>query len=504
MKHRILVIDDRLDEQERFDGYNRLAREVEARVSGFEIEMFLAMSPTEIPLMLRQNRYSAVLVDAVLDEKWPSWCDLDFVLGHIDSSIPIALLSSHWDDTNSVQLNRALQRQNCHTVLHWRDIAGRSDGSLEYAVAQFVGLISAHHKLRVTFEDAGDHNLRILHISDLQFGGIEEKRLRLEAVRSAERVLEAWGRIPPDFVAFTGDIAEHGNPSEYSCALEWLEFFFDRLGLTKKAPFAELLIVPGNHDVNVAIAAASRIELTRGGKSNILSLKLQPAIISPDLIAQAYTPFRQFLERSSDVPLLIRDVEESSFAWVESRYRHLGVIFYGINTAGPASANGLPDRLVDANALARIGVEITKGMEDCSSKAPVVIGLGHHCPVSAVADRSVTNTQDFSTFFKGDNKTALFLHGHIHEQAVQYISEDGFRMVRSCASTLTKDGSARPPDSLRGFNLVELSPGNGWPLGNLKISCYAWIGSNIKPISTDVWVRDTDGMFREIKSAAGK
>ncbi|MBV5346799.1 metallophosphoesterase family protein [Lamprocystis purpurea] len=498
MKFKVLVIDDRLGVESRRNGYVRLAQEIEARVPGFSIELDWAERPSDITIKLRQNRYSAALVDAVLTELWPSECDLDFAMSKLDDSIPIALLSSHWDDTNAAQLNRALLRPNCNTILHWRDIAGEGGGCIEYAVAQFSGMIANRQHLRLSLDGETSDSIRILHISDLQFGGIDASKVELEAMRSADRVLAAWSNQPPTFIAFSGDIAEHALPSEYKSALRWLEFFFGRLGISWP-PNGELLVVPGNHDVSIAIAAASRIELERDEGSDSLAPRLASTVKNADLITEAYAPFRQFMKTAAHAPLLSEEVDETSFAWVEARYRHLGVVFYGINTACPASPHGVPKRQVDANALAQIGVEIGRSVSSGEKDGPLIIGISHHSPISASGDKSVTNPEDFATFFKGRLKTALFLHGHIHEQAVQYLSEDGFRMVRSCASTLAKEGSARPRDSLRGFNLLELSSVDGRRNARLCASSFGWIGGTIKEISSGEWERDYDGMFREAR-----
>lgn len=91
--------------------------------------------------------------------------------------------------------------------------------------------------------------IRVLHVSDLH--------ARPEVRRDLDIVVEAFlarvqvivesheGAI--DCVAFTGDVAHSGKPHQYDCARE---AFFDPLMSTLSLSKSELLLVPGNHDVD--------------------------------------------------------------------------------------------------------------------------------------------------------------------------------------------------------------------------------------------------------------
>lgn len=277
-------------------------------------------------------------------------------------------------------------------------------------------------------------------------------------------------------------------------------YFLQRLdgqSIQLRPPSPRLLFVPGNHDVNLRLAAAARVSFRHTSTDNILNPKFEKTIQEP-LLDYAYAPYRQFLEQLTDCPHLLASsqIDEHSFAWVEARFRHLGVVFYGINTAQPASAFTLPARQVCADALANIGVKLKEIVADCGKPPPLIIGLSHHSPQTADGDGGVTNPAAFSTFFHGTEKTSLFLHGHIHEHDLQYTSNDGLRLVRSCTTTLTKKEGSRPSDSLRGFNLLELTRKNHAVCG-LKAVSYGWVGTLLKEIKKAEWIRGTDGMFFE-------
>lgn len=489
MKHLVIVVDDQV--RERRNGYNLLAKKISELQPGFVISFDFVEDPNQLLLMTKMNHYTAAIVDAVL---WPDYT-ITKALQDLGNEIPIALVSGRWDLTNAEQIDEAWKKPNCRTFLHWRDIDPEGSGQIDYAVRAFVSMIADNEKLDIQLNLGPNDPIRILHISDVQTGGYDERTLKLEAGRCANHILQHWSECSPTFVAFTGDIAEHGNPVQYKSAKEWIAYFFARLRLNS-LPARNLLYVPGNHDVNLRLAAAARVQLVDNKKTGNLEMRLGDDVQQADLLGYAYTPFRNFLSEINDAPLITQDINEHSLAWVESRYRHLGVIFYGVNTAQPASAYGLPDRQVDPNALARISVELEEVVAACGDTPPLVVGLGHHSPVSASADSAVGNPEDFDKFFRGRVKTGLFLHGHIHEHDLSYSSNGGLRIVRSCATTLTKKESARPKDSLRGFNLLELGR-EDHNVTSLNAYSFGWVGNDIKELKKGAWVRKDDGMFRE-------
>ena len=73
--------------------------------------------------------------------------------------------------------------------------------------------------------------MRLLHISDLHAGSVEETAVE----RSLERLIES---VSPELIAVTGDLAHRGRRREHERAAAFLR------GLGRP-----LLVVPGNHDI---------------------------------------------------------------------------------------------------------------------------------------------------------------------------------------------------------------------------------------------------------------
>jgi CheY-like chemotaxis protein len=501
MRFNILIVDDSHESRKR--SYDAFVKKCVVEL-GVEIRHHIVRKPNELPRVLRSQRVDAVILDAVLNEV-AGWEDFSSVeaLSHIGSKIPIALISGRWDKTNSAQLTEVFKSPNCRTFMHWRDIdLDGGSGQIDYAVRSFGKLLSESTKLDLGIRLEEDESIWILHLSDVQAGGFDDKSLRLETRRCAEAVIARTGKSGPTFIAFTGDVAEYGDPAQYIGAKRWIEYFVKQLGWSP-LPTRRILYVPGNHDVNISLAAASRLKFDKPkakGKAapSAGRFSLGAEVVQPELVRYGLAPYEKFHEE-----ICVRDEVAASSkgltaAWVEGAYQHLGVVFYGVNTAHPIVPTGLPGRSVDPNALADISEQLGDLVSPSEGRKPIVIGLGHHCPISASDDSAVSNPTDFKTFFGGAVPTALFLHGHIHEHSLED-SSSPIRLVRSCATTMTKQSWSRPEDSLRGFNLLELRRLNGEIVG-LSGYCYSWLSSTLHEIKQASWSWDGSGTFRVTES----
>ncbi len=102
-------------------------------------------------------------------------------------------------------------------------------------------------------------SLNLFHFSDIHFNRRHIDRwdpdedLRREVVRDLERVTDKAG--PADAVLITGDIAFSGQHNEYAALRGWLGKVAE---LACHDPGA-VLMVPGNHDVDLKVAASSRV-----------------------------------------------------------------------------------------------------------------------------------------------------------------------------------------------------------------------------------------------------
>jgi 3',5'-cyclic AMP phosphodiesterase CpdA len=78
----------------------------------------------------------------------------------------------------------------------------------------------------------------------LAFLSWQRKRHRVHTLQPLAALLADLTRYAPDHIAMTGDLVNFALPAEFSAARHWLE---------KLSPPATLSVIPGNHDLTVAL-----------------------------------------------------------------------------------------------------------------------------------------------------------------------------------------------------------------------------------------------------------
>lgn len=122
-----------------------------------------------------------------------------------------------------------------------------------------------------------DEEIWMLHISDLQFGGKGLPHTPEPLVQLIERTLESFvnGRVSseeegsrqfPWMALITGDLSQRGRPDELAQASDFRTKLFDMLSglrsdMRGAAGNAQVVIIPGNHDVNWDIARAQNLHV---------------------------------------------------------------------------------------------------------------------------------------------------------------------------------------------------------------------------------------------------
>jgi 3',5'-cyclic AMP phosphodiesterase CpdA len=295
-----------------------------------------------------------------------------------------------------------------------------------------------------TFDAAslGDRVWRVAHLSDVHVVG-ERYGFRIESGRAGPRgngrLVQAMGRLaalhaarPLDLVLISGDMTDAG------ISAEWAEF------LDIVAMYPELgermLILPGNHDLNIVdranparldllfspvktlrkMRALSAIAAIQGGRTRLASFEGETP--GPTLAA-ALEPRRLTLEAFADAGGL-RPSANLARLWNE--------LFPLI--VPPAEADGLGVALLDSNAdtnfsftnalgliIAEQAQRLTAAL-DAHPKARFIVALHHHLaeypmPVDAFSERvgtALINGSWFLRVLKPYAERVVVMHGHRH------------------------------------------------------------------------------------------
>lgn len=518
MHHKILVIDD--NHKERAEIYEQLAIACADRAvatpPSFGIEIILAQHPLDVETLLRNNSFSAVILDVVLNG-WKGASGVPVratdMLAKLDDSIPVALLSSEWVSDEVKNLVATWPTKNCRMFIHWDDISDKAHieaGSLTRVLCELAKYIEAYKNIDYSIELEDGIPIRILHLSDLQFGGFNNWKLKLDAPHCANVIRRKW-KDGPTFIVITGDIAERGFPIEYDAAYSWLSELVSEFGWS--LPSSRILLVPGNHDVCLPFAASSMLALEETqdsknarAKDPMLEKKLRIDFAADeklvcDLADYAFRPYLDFCTRLAPRNLLPlpedtdrKNSARYSYAWVEARFRHYGIVFFGLNTAQPVHFRTVPDRAVPKPTIESLAQEVRQIAGKLPSP-PLVIGLTHHSPLRGQKGEAVDEPEHFAQLFTDAPRIALWLHGHWHNRETSHTSVPGnHQLVINSAPSLTLHETRRPPDSARGFSMLELErPEN--EITGCKIYPVEWSGTN------GLVIREAEGKLYEVDAS---
>jgi transcriptional regulator with XRE-family HTH domain len=134
--------------------------------------------------------------------------------------------------------------------LRWQDVA--DSGEIEQVDVNFgIGLGANIEEVNIA--PALSH---VLHLSDLHFGTTDNARTWYAQLAEDLRYELACSRL--DAVIISGDIATKSTPDEYAAA----KLFINSLSQEFQLEPHQIVIVPGNHDINWQISEAAYFRLT--------------------------------------------------------------------------------------------------------------------------------------------------------------------------------------------------------------------------------------------------
>jgi 3',5'-cyclic AMP phosphodiesterase CpdA len=287
-----------------------------------------------------------------------------------------------------------------------------------------------------------DRTWRIAHLSDIHVVG-ERYGFRIESGRAGPRGNERLYRLfalldsvhaknPVDAIVITGDMTDAGRSAE------WSEFFD---ALTAYPRLAErVLILPGNHDLNIVDRAnPARLDLPTSPNRTLRRLRFLSAADAlhggrvrlidqtgrclAGSLAEALKPHRAEIARFADVgrPRLSRALNElwaAVFPMVlpPDRDDGLGIILLDSNADTHFSFT---------NALGMISLEQVKGIEIAAAQYPQafwVIALHHHVieyptVTKVLSERigtALVNGNWFVRRLQALGDRVVLLHGHRH------------------------------------------------------------------------------------------
>jgi hypothetical protein len=340
-------------------------------------------------------------------------------------------------------------------------------------------------------EPTGCRTWRVAHLSDLHVVG-ERYGFRIESGRGGPRGNDRLARLmdrlaaihaddPLDLILVTGDMTDAGR------ATEWAEFL-DAVALHPELA-ARMVILPGNHDVNIVDRAnPARLDLPFSPGKRLRQMRTLSAIAAVQgervyvvddagkpavTLNEALAPHRQRIAAFAEHGGLSRaarliGVFDDQFPMVlpPDQEDGLGVVILNSNAETHFSFT---------NALGLVSVEQTHRLAAVFAnfpKARWIVALHHHLieypmPVATFSERIGTALINGSWFVRTLNRFAertVVMHGHRH---IDWIGGCGALKIISAPSPVMGAPDAAPTR----FLIHALAAGSGGRLCLLPPQC---------------------------------
>jgi len=439
-----MIIDDELDVRK--DAYLKILQ----HENSFDLEFIHSWKEMD---KIDNVFVHAYLVDVILD----NWRidNLGPVFERIGKNQPIILVSRN---LSAIKEDKNLMSKLSHVIdsqvrqfMAWSEFADDSNLiKLDNAGATCYRITAELDKFykRSPFKPDPNEPLNIIHISDLQFGDPNEDKGTFFSEHVIANTLRARN-ISPHFLAITGDISFSGRPAEYSFALKWLESFLEELWPDKDYN-DRILLVPGNHDVNLRFCAADYYEYSFEEKK-LSSLPLDKA--GNDQCEYGLSPFRDFAYKlTGDLNWLLAD---KNLCWISEKFLHLGLRFFHLNSTAFISFQN-PDVPQIADSALQTILKLRPKVED--ENLLCNIAISHHGPPDAGSEeKTFTNWGNIGNFFEL-KKMDVLIHGHGHAWRTRYLQQGSYtnKMIIVMAPSTHINKKKRPGNERRGFNLITL------------------------------------------------
>lgn len=433
--------------------------------------------------------FDAVLLDVNLDG-WGK--TLGEALEQIGGKCPVVLVSQFWEEPrtheNIAEALSKVKKLPFVGTLVLNDL-GR-DGWENHASSMCSQLILAitRYRQQGLLEVDDNKPIRILHLSDPQYGDPGEDNLAFLVEKEIPRFVIDDLALPIHFIVITGDITYSGHPDEYILAEEKLNDLV-RAFLPNREDWRErILLVPGNHDVNLRLAAADRVKYSFSDAT--LSCINTSTTEKESHRSYALQPFRDFSWRLTGNPQW-RDSDE--LCWINDSFHHLGLRFYLFNSAATINCNRPKTAEIPLQALDRIVSAVPE------KRDLLGIVLSHHGP-NIPKDTNIEPISNWPQVAKTiqNSPIRLFVHGHGHDRLADFCPlsdriprkpegllgrEEVFRVM---APTTHLNHEKRRDGTHRGFNLITLSRING-RVEEIEVDSYILSGERPHRASGAPW-----------------
>ncbi|MEA5609340.1 HEAT repeat domain-containing protein [Nodularia spumigena] len=269
----------------------------------------------------------------------------------------------------------------------------------------------------------------ILHLSDLHFGTPDQAKLWSNQLAiDLQQELE----IPHlDALILSGDIADKSTPPEYAAAQQ----FFDELRQDFPLQPEQIIIVPGNHDLNWQISSEEGYIPTdrkkyQGSMDENCVIDDGGAyfigVVDPKKYKRRFEHFSNFYQTIKNQPYPL-DYDQQ---YTLDHFPNQNLLILGLNSAWQLDHHYKSRANINMNTLSNALTKIRrqKEYENC-----IKIAVWHH-PLDSAWDDRIKDQSFMEQLTVAGFR--FFLHGHVHQAQKGFNEYDAERgLFRICAGT---------------------------------------------------------------------
>jgi HEAT repeat protein/3',5'-cyclic AMP phosphodiesterase CpdA len=295
-------------------------------------------------------------------------------------------------------------------------------------------------------------SMYILHLSDLHFGTPDQAKLWSNQL--AADLYNELNCPRLDALIVSGDIAKFSTPEEYHAAQQFLDNLRQEFQLQPK----QVIMVPGNHDLNWGLAKQAYKLIDREDYQGELKeghyIKVDEKVIryrDEELYKQRFAHFSTFYETIKGEPYPLEYEQQGILYHLPEQ----NLLLLGLNSAWQLDYYYKSRASIHMEALTKALTQIRRNRavyENC-----LKIAVWHH-PLDSDGDDRITDQGFMEQLAVAGFR--LFLHGHIHKAETSLyrydMSADGRKLDRICAGTF-------------GALTKELMPAYPWQYNLLKL-----------------------------------
>jgi hypothetical protein len=456
-KYKLLIIDDLI--KERLDVYERF----------FISDLFeiIKISDYSEFFKIKNQKFDAIILDVFLDQNGWDESKAQQVRQELKikySNVPIFIISNRWGDPGILAEMTVLTNlfgKNVADYLSYLEInnsvsEARNVNKImnDQLRCRFLDKLRVVRQEATGIEKEKDDDITLLLLSDIQFKDPHTVKATNGLLGSIISSLSN-NDIYPDFVVITGDISFSGCPLEFEFAHKELTKFTKRLweGMPEEIRKQRIVLIPGNHDVNLRLAISSNISFSPNNKQIVIEGSLDSdenkhkvtcENLNNDYSKYGLLPFREFAFNLTGDR---RWIESSNLNWIDQRFEHLGLSFINVNTVEKLNGSFPKKAFIDIDSFSYLGTN-----SDTFS-----IMLSHHGRDSS--ELEITSKESVEGSMLKTLNVQLWLWGHHHS----YEMESLYRPARgddfSESYSLQVPSShqlAAPQDRKRGYVVLDL------------------------------------------------